>query len=159
MPRRSYFSYNFSLLWSLLYYRSLYNCIYTSQNGKRQQQCAYLCFLFICWILLFKQQIVKLKSLAKPLTKLTCTSNHCLIHKLTALYSPAHFSFSTNILYKPASSIPWQSRLASFFHLISNFLISYPLPSKKTSLPGNNFVTLSQAEYCPTLLPDVWGMK
>lgn len=36
MPRRSCFSYNFSLLLSLLSYeqRFLYNCIYTSNNGK-----------------------------------------------------------------------------------------------------------------------------
>lgn len=169
MPRKNYFSYKFSLLLSLLYNRFLYNCIYTSNNGKKTTAvCSFMSSL-LCWILLFKQQILKLKwkyfhscsLLSKEISQWP-NPQHADLHVQPLSNSQAHCPLPSSppvILNKPSFSIPWQSWIASFFHLISNFLISYPLPSGKTSFPGNNFVTLSQAEYRPTLCPDVWGMK
>jgi len=88
--------------------------------------------------------------MARPLIILTCMSCHCLIHKLTALFSPAHLLFSINFLYKPSFSIPQPYGIASFFHLISNFLTSHPLLSEKRSFLEILLHFLSQAEYCPT---------
>lgn len=60
--------------------------------------------------------------MARTLIILACTSHPCLIHKLAALFSPAHLSLSRKFPYKHSFSIPSPPEIASFFHLICNFL-------------------------------------
>lgn len=67
----------------------------------------------------------------------------------------SHLSFSTNFLYKPSFSIPRPPGIASFLHLISNFLTSHPLLSEKAFFLETILLhVLSQAEYCSTFCLD-----
>ena len=153
MPRRSCIIYNFSLLLKVSCNTNddfFITALIHATTTKMQQQYAHLFFP----LHLLKSSVslettvskinMKIFSLLFPYYQKKFangqTTHHTDLHILPLSNSQAHSPLLSSplvilnkFLYKPSFSIPRPSGIASFFHLISNFLTSHPLLSEKRS--------------------------